>query len=420
VLKKIILQKTTIFWVVVFILSGIMIIRGFGLFGLNNKLSASAISLVGTQNRLVEEIPIVDKEESLNTQQTNPEDTSVFPQTIYFCETNNKQAKHTPLLINEVAWMGDRKNQKHEWVELKNISEKQVPLSNWQFFDLSKRTNTFLSGLISPGSFLLLTREGLGNVSSTQHFLGTLNNNQEKLFLFDNECNLIDSVSAEPSWPAGDNETKQTMERNSDLTWYTSSLVGGTPRGENTLEKITNNKLQITNNNQKNKNNLEPTADNTQQIIDNEKQNTIAKDYESTVYISEVMAGRSDNGNYEFIELFNDSDNQVDLTGWSIKKESSTGKETTLISKNYFEGKIIPPSEFLLLANEGGYTGDVSPDILWPKSYTLAYTKNALVLYDESSNKIERVYWEKILKDKSISRDSYNSTFITLEPSPRQ
>jgi len=55
------------------------------------------------------------------------------------------------------------------------------------------------------------------------------------------------------------------------------------------------------------------------------------------VYISEVMAGRSDNGNYEFIELFNDSDNQVDLTGWSIKKESSNknvNNETNQLHNN--------------------------------------------------------------------------------------
>lgn len=143
----------------------------------------------------------------------------------------------------------------------------------------------------------------------------------------------------------------------------------------------------------------------------------------NNILISEIMAGVDGNSSYEFIELFNPMANAIDLTGWSIKKKSSTGSESTLVSSNRFEGKTIPPNKYFLLANEGGYGSTSSPqvDVFWPKSYTLAYANNAIVIYNANSELVEEVNWTEIPKDQSIERESFGSNqFKTqLNPNPQ-
>jgi len=48
----------------------------------------------------------------------------------------------------------------------------------------------------------------------------------------------LDAVSADSSWPAGDNGTKQTMERGSMFSWHNSSEPGGTPKKENSRQNV--------------------------------------------------------------------------------------------------------------------------------------------------------------------------------------
>ncbi len=133
------------------------------------------------------------------------------------------------------------------------------------------------------------------------------------------------------------------------------------------------------------------------------------------ILVSEIMAGIDGNANYEFIELYNPNGAAIDLTGYSIKKRSSTGSESTLVSASRFEGKIIPANKHFLLANEGGYGGQISPDIFWPKSYILAYSNNALIIYNADNKLIEEVGWTEIPKDKSIERVSWDSNEFKIQ-----
>ena len=124
------------------------------------------------------------------------------------------------------------------------------------------------------------------------------------------------------------------------------------------------------------------------------------------ILVSEIMVGIDGNANYEFIEIFNPTANPIDLTGWSIKKKSSTNSESTFVSSSRLEGKIISPNKYFLLVNEGGYGSTSSPqaDIFWPKSYTLAYSNNAIIIYNANSELIEEVSWTEIPKGQSIER----------------
>lgn len=139
------------------------------------------------------------------------------------------------------------------------------------------------------------------------------------------------------------------------------------------------------------------------------------------ILISEIMVGMEGNVDYEFIELFNPTSQSIDLTGWSIKKKSSTGSESTLVSSSRLEGKIIPANKYYLFANEGGYSGSVSPDVFWPKSYTLAYSNNSVIIYNANNELIEEVAWTEIQKGHSIERVSWDSNEfkIQLTPNPQ-
>lgn len=130
------------------------------------------------------------------------------------------------------------------------------------------------------------------------------------------------------------------------------------------------------------------------------------------------MVGSEGNADNEFIELYNPTDSSIDLTGWSLKKRSSTGSESSLVVASRLEGKIIPAKKYFLLAHEGGYSGGAAPDILWPSSYSLAYTQNAVVIYNPQGEKVQEVSWAEISKDQSFERTSWDSNEFIPQPSP--
>jgi hypothetical protein len=78
-------------------------------------------------------------------------------------------------------------------------------------------------------------------ITADQIYTGALGNSGEDFQIFNNSGKLIDSVAiCEKGWCAGDNETKQTMERNNPnfsgsdpSNWKTSQEVGGTPKAQN-------------------------------------------------------------------------------------------------------------------------------------------------------------------------------------------
>ncbi len=139
------------------------------------------------------------------------------------------------------------------------------------------------------------------------------------------------------------------------------------------------------------------------------------------IAISEILVGIDGNANYEFIELYNPNSFAVDLTGWSIKKRNSNNVESTLVSprtENNFEGKKIMSNKYLLLANKGGYNGIVQVDISWSKSHTLAYTNNAIILYNANGEAIEDIGWDEITKGQSLERVSWSSGEFKIQPNP--
>ncbi len=147
------------------------------------------------------------------------------------------------VIINEIAWMGNNESGNNEWLELKNISDVLVGLSSWQIQDKARQIKiSFPEGMeIAAGGFFLLERtndESVPEVPADMLYAGSLNDEDEALYLFNQECQLQDSIVAIEGWPGGDKENKKTMERGIDFSWHTHAGtekggILGTPRAEN-------------------------------------------------------------------------------------------------------------------------------------------------------------------------------------------
>lgn len=159
---------------------------------------------------------------------------------IFFCSFRVASAG---VVINEVAWMGTEASQYEEWIELKNTGSESVSLDGWKLYKTKDALNNTLlyslSGIINPSDYFLVCRTTAnvsnplsGSCDSNGAFGGSgLNNTSDTLELKNSDGARIDFIDGREKWPAGDSNTKQTMQ------WNGSSWVSATPTPgkENTL-----------------------------------------------------------------------------------------------------------------------------------------------------------------------------------------
>ncbi len=140
------------------------------------------------------------------------------------------------IIINEIAWMGTDISASDEWIELYNPTNQEVDLTGWIIKAADGTPKITLSGKIAAGGYFLLERtndESAPETPADQIYTGALSNNGEALELYDAQSNLIEQVNFSDGWPAGDNNTKQTMERKDAIGWQASQNAGGTPKAKN-------------------------------------------------------------------------------------------------------------------------------------------------------------------------------------------
>ena len=433
VFKKKIVIYGAVFFCVIFVvwtaIGGATQIKSFGA-----KFISIAEKSFGVQEK---ELGVV-----LLHEKTNIEEEEIITSTSPTCTFETLETAQKKLVvINEIAWMGGISGADAEWIELKNISGSYINLRGWEIVDKDEQIKIKVGDttLSQNGFFLAVRKSNRQKLKGETTYDGALRNTDEGVRLFNAECGLEDEVIA-TKWPAGDNKTKKTMERNSNGSgWYTSLLSGGTPGSENSKPRILNSKQDQSSppkadpplaENLKNKISIIPTNNVATTTMINKSTSTPISPTSSitkmetvsyiknAVLISEVSVGTEENAKYEFVELYNNSSFAVDLTGWTIKKKSSTGNETSLVSTSRLQGKIILPQSYFLIGNEGGYKGSPTPNAMWAGSYTLAYSKNSVALY-KGGEKVDEANWEEIPKGRSIKRISWGSNNFSLsDPSP--
>ncbi|MFW6135661.1 MAG: lamin tail domain-containing protein [Chloroflexota bacterium] len=161
------------------------------------------------------------------------------------------------VVINEVAWMGTVADYYDEWLELYNTSDVDIDLAGWSIAAADGTPDISLSGVIPAHGYFLLERtndDAVADIPADLVYTGGLQNSPdaETLTLYGDGGEVIDTVNGDGgAWPAGDNDTKRTMERidplapGSDDNWCTNDgvtrngmdtgghAINGTPKARN-------------------------------------------------------------------------------------------------------------------------------------------------------------------------------------------
>jgi len=301
------------------------------------------------------------------------------------------------VVINEIAWMGTQVSYNDEWIELYNNTDTLINLDGWfivHFTQKGEQGSAFdLSGIIPARGFYLLERtddSSVPNITADKIYTGPLNNNGELLQLSDEQGTIIDLINCiDSGWFAGDNKTKQTMERISPdslglepQNWQNSQNPGGTPKALNSIageiiKPQTPEEPLIQ---------LEPeTTQETQpeSKIEPEKHPI----YPSGIIINEILPSpEGPDAEEEWIEVFNQNNFEVDLFKWEIT--DIIGKITTY---TFPEGTKISSNGFLVLSRPN-------------TKITLNNDGDELNLIQPNGNIIDKVIYEKAPKGKSYNR----------------
>ncbi len=131
----------------------------------------------------------------------------------------------TSVQINEIAWMGTSVSANAEWIELYNPTSSPLDLKGWKLSATDGSPNILLTGTISENGYFLLERtsdDTVPSITANQIYTGALSNSGEHLQLIDATGAVVDDVDASSGWPAGDDATKNTMQRNGS-SWITAA-----------------------------------------------------------------------------------------------------------------------------------------------------------------------------------------------------
>jgi len=286
----------------------------------------------------------------------------------YFLSFHLVQAANSlDVFINEIAWMGTEISYNDEWIELYNNTDSEINLEGWTLKTDDGTPEISLLETIPAKGFYLLERtddDTIPGISADQIYVGALKNSGENLGLYDNLNNLIDSVNG---WTAGNNSTKQTMERNGN-SWQTSQSPGGTPKAQNSNTSQPLEPIPETQPIEKQGPNTEPIK-NKPGLLDkpDPEENLIPIIYPSGIVINELLPSpEGPDSESEWIEIFNQNSFGADLFEWEIKdvvgktRTYIFPKETIIESKGYLV--LSRPTTQITLNNSGDGLRLVKPD----------------------------------------------------------
>ena len=304
--------------------------------------------------------------------------------------------RQTPVIINEVAWMGSAQSAADEWIELKNIGNEPADISGWQILnqDEGLRLRFPENASIAVRDFYLLERtddDSVPRVKADLIYKGALVNEEEGLRLFDRDCQLVDEVLANPKWPAGDSSRKTTMERGKDLTWHNYygsdwSGVAGTPHTENSESSGLVTQGPAGQTNQPNQTNQSPPPP--------------PSFYIGKAIINEFLFdAEGSDSNKEFIELRNLTAETISISDWSIQVQSGSG---SVSKKNFESGHSLPANCYFLIGLGSAFAP--APDMSWA-SGSLNNTSATIYLVG-NSDKIDGPTDPDVIDKVSYSKDA--------------
>ncbi|MFH0923803.1 MAG: lamin tail domain-containing protein, partial [Candidatus Falkowbacteria bacterium] len=270
------------------------------------------------------------------------------------------------VVINEICWMGTSVSSADEWIELRNLTSSQINFSDtpWSIYKNNSLMLVIDSGTLEARGYFLISNnsenhiftKGESILSITPDFINSsisLSNSSVQYKLYataDSSGSLIDTADDGIGNPiAGDNgDIKKSMERNNipgDGTqtenWHTCSQAVNFDRGANDCgtPKAPNSDGQpeqepesdteeedeeVKEEDEEENEQPEPQDQEQEEAIDQE----VIKNYNlGDIVINEFVSDPTDN-DVEWIELYNNTNKEIDLANWTI--EEGSGAKTTL------------------------------------------------------------------------------------------
>lgn len=285
---------------------------------------------------------------------------------LYFVASHGVAAP-LDVVIGEVAWAGTTVSTADEWIELRNNQSVAIDLNGWTLNATDGTPAIRLAGTIPAGGLYLLERTDDGSVPGVGAdliYTGALGNGGEVLELRDAAGNLVDSVDA---WYAGDSATLASMERIDALApggagnWATATAdygVGlGTPKARNTADGSGGSGGG--------------TGGGTGAVTAGD------------VVINEIawMGSTADTAD-EWIELYNNRNTRIDLTGWRLY--AADGSPSIDLS-----GSIGGQGFYLLERGDDGSVPEVGANLVYTGA--LGNTGEVLYLADANGNLVDTV-----------------------------
>jgi cytosine/adenosine deaminase-related metal-dependent hydrolase len=296
---------------------------------------------------------------------------SVFVGDLSAQETSARQ-----VVLNEIAWMGTLTSANDEWMELRNNTPNAISLAGWTLRAADGTPSVILSGTIPAGGYFLLERtddNSVPGVAADQIYTGALGNAGELLSLRDNTSALQDAVSA---WYAGNNTTKETMQRvdptlpGDQASNWTNGPVGGTPMNSGGSGSGC----------------TAPTR-----TVACQPGPPFQFRAGGPVVINELMINPSVVGDAsgEYVELYNSGPSPMDLAGWTLSDDD-------------FDAYTIPgggpvviqPGGYLVIAAQAdpGLNGGFVADLVW-SHFNLSNDGDEVVLVDLSGVEQDRLVY---------------------------
>ncbi|MFC1647510.1 lamin tail domain-containing protein [Patescibacteria group bacterium] len=273
-------------------------------------------------------------------------------------DEENENICTNDIIINEILPNPLGKDSNMEWIELKNLSDKNCTLSGWIIDDedggSKPYTLTSNEEIISHGFILLPSWKTKIN----------LNNSDESVRLFYPDEKIADEISYDKSYE------DQTFSRteNNEFEW----TIKLTPLTENLF--IEKEEFE-----EEEEDEIKSATKDQEKIIRN-------GDLSNSIFINEIFPNPdgTDKGN-EWIELYNDSEETVNLGNWKI----DTGENSK--SKYIFQNKVIGPHEHLLI-----YDNELA--------FSLKNSNGEVRLLDFQNSIIDQISYEKAQESESFTK----------------
>jgi uncharacterized protein YdeI (BOF family) len=270
--------------------------------------------------------------EEEQTQEEDSEETNEDTETENDNEGPNDEQIIIPpgtILINE--FVSDPMNNGSEWVELYNTNSFAVDLTDWKIEEGSGSAIN-LEGLIDVQSFYVI------ELSSSK-----LNNSGDIIILKDNNETIIDTVFY-GDWQNNSNNAPTAAD-----PWSTARISDG----YNTDNYL--NDFAVTQTPTKNESNLitlpQAEAENTSDPSNTDQEDEQKKlNYKKIIKINEIYPNPlGADSHYEFIELKNIGEQEVDLLGWQIQ---DADKNNYKIKTADFYSTIIKPTQYFVITRK--------------------------------------------------------------------